>query len=92
MSMFTSINSTPQRQCACGNHTVAGSKCEECRKKREGTLQRAAISSPPIVHDVLRSPGQPLDAATHTFMEPCFGHDFSLVHTYAQVADRELSQ
>src|SRR6185436_3067316 len=33
--------------------------------------------APPIVHDVLRSPGQPLDAATRAFMEPRFGQDFS---------------
>jgi hypothetical protein len=69
-----------QRKCACGNHTVAGGECEACRTKR---LQRAAISSPPvgeappIVHEVLRSPGQPLDAGTRSFMEPRFGHDFS---------------
>ena len=33
--------------------------------------------SPPIVHEVLRSPGQPLDPATCAFMEPRFGHGFS---------------
>lgn len=76
-----------QRQCACGRHTSAGGECEECKKKREGTLQRAAINPsqvkevPPIVHEVLRSPGQPLDAATRAFMEPRFGHDFSHVLT-----------
>jgi hypothetical protein len=75
-----------QRQCACGQHTSAGGECEECKKKREGKLQRAAINSasttevPPIVHDVLRSPGQPLDATTRSFMEPRFGHDFSGIH------------
>ena len=73
-----------QRACACGQHTVAGSECAECKKKREaGMLQRAAANNaavgdvPAIVHDVLRSPGQPLDAATRAFMEPHFGHDFS---------------
>jgi hypothetical protein len=30
--------------------------------------------APPIVHEVLRAPGQPLDAATRAFMEPRFGH------------------
>jgi hypothetical protein len=75
-----------QRQCACGQHTVAGGECAECRKKREGgMLQRAAVGHdamgdvPPIVHEVLRSAGQPLDAATRVFMEPRFGHDFSTV-------------
>jgi outer membrane protein OmpA-like peptidoglycan-associated protein len=57
-------------------------------------LQRAAIAhapdtAPPIVHDVLRSPGQPLDDRTRAFMEPRFGHDFSgvRVHTDADAAD-----
>lgn len=74
-----------QRQCACGNHIVAGGECAECRKKR---LQRKAANHdepgtvPPIVHDVLRSPGQPLDPATRTFMEPRFGHDFSQVRVH----------
>ena len=41
---------------------------------------------PAIVHDVLHSPGQPLDSATRAFFEPRFGHDFSRVrvHTGAQ--------
>ncbi len=78
-----------QRQCACGQHTTAGGECEACKQKREGTLQRAAINPapvhevPPIVHEVLRSPGQPLDAGTRAFVEPRFGRDFSQipVHT-----------
>jgi hypothetical protein len=38
---------------------------------------------------VLRSPGQPLDAATRVFMEPRFGHNFSRVrvHTDARAAE-----
>src|SRR2546428_641974 len=77
-----------QRKCACGQHTVAGGECKECHQKSEGMLQRAAVSAgpangvPPIVHDVLSSPGKPLDAATRAFMEPRFGHDFSQVRVY----------
>jgi hypothetical protein len=45
--------------------------------------------APPIVHEVLRSSGQPLDARTRAFMEPRFGHDFSKVrvHTDARAAE-----
>jgi len=45
-------------------------------------------SVPPIVHEVLRSPGHSLDLATRTFMESRFGHDFSQVrvHTDASAA------
>jgi hypothetical protein len=77
-----------QRKCACGQHTTAGSECTECGKNRL-SLQRATQDSeletrnsggvPPIVHDVLRSPGRPLDSATRAFMEPRFGHDFSVM-------------
>jgi len=44
---------------------------------------------PPIVHKVLRSPGQPLDPATHAFLEPRFGHGFSRVrvHTGVKASD-----
>src|SRR6266568_4694883 len=87
--------SSLQRKCACGQHTVSGGECEECRKKQAGMLQRAVMSSssvnsvPPIVHEVLSSPGQLLDAGTRAFMEPRFGHDFSQVrvHTDARAAE-----
>jgi outer membrane protein OmpA-like peptidoglycan-associated protein len=44
---------------------------------------------PPIVYEVLRLPGQPLDPAIRAFMEPRFGHDFSQmrVHTDAKAAE-----
>jgi peptidoglycan hydrolase-like protein with peptidoglycan-binding domain len=70
-----------QRACACG-------ECPECRKKGD-TVQRAAsgnstniASAPSLVHDVLRSPGQPLDATTRSFMEPRFGMDLSSVRVH----------
>jgi hypothetical protein len=40
------------------------------------------ITPPPVVHDVLRSSGQPLDAGLRAFMEPRFGHDFSQVRVH----------
>ena len=57
--------------------------------ERGSILQRAAVNAAPtnavprIVHDVLRSPGQPLDASARSFMEPRFGHDFSGVRVHA---------
>lgn len=81
-----------QRRCACGGTPGFDGECAACRAKR---LQRRATESagpsgvPPIVHKVLRSPGQPLDAETRAFMEPRFGHDFSRVrvHTGARAAE-----
>lgn len=84
-----------QRACACGQHTSGSDECKECKQKRQDMLQRSATNAapvsevPPIVHKVLRSPGQPLDAQTLAFMEPRFGHDFSgvRVHTDAKAAE-----
>jgi hypothetical protein len=48
--------------------------------------------APSIVHKVLHSPSQPLDAATRAFFEPRFGHDFSKVRVHAdQHAARSAS-
>ena len=83
-----------QRKCACDTHTIAGGRCDNCRRTGQ-TLQRLAINQgeaadmPPIVHEVLRSSGQPLDAHTRSFLEPRFAHDFSRVrvHTDTQAAE-----
>ncbi len=56
---------------------------------RAATGGGGGAEAPGIVHDVLRSSGQPLDASTRAFMEPRFGHDFSgvRVHTDARAAE-----
>jgi hypothetical protein len=51
-------------------------------------VQRSASApgpalAPPIVHDVLRSAGMPLDAATRAEMEPRFRHSFADVRIHA---------
>ncbi|PYX00259.1 MAG: hypothetical protein DMG89_04890 [Acidobacteria bacterium] len=82
-----------QRTCDCGQHTIGGAECEECKKKKT-SLQRHADGQgepsgvPPIVHDVLGTPGQPLEDDTRAFFEPRFGHDFTRVrvHNDAQAA------
>ena len=69
-------------------------QCAECAKGN-GLLRRAAVTEhappavPPIVYDVLRSPGAPLERGTRAFMEERFGHDFSAVrvHTDARAAE-----
>ena len=61
----------------------------------KSVLQRAAENPapvhqvPPIVQEVLRSSGQPLDIQTRAFMEPRFGYDFSQVrvHTNEKAAN-----
>jgi Domain of unknown function (DUF4157) len=66
----------------------------ELAKAGEEMIQRRAITQletsevPSIVHEVLNSPGQMLDAETRTFFEPRFGQDFSpiRIHTDRQAA------
>ncbi|MCC7373471.1 MAG: DUF4157 domain-containing protein [Verrucomicrobiales bacterium] len=161
-----------QRRCACGGATSAGGECEECRRKRDRSLQRwpaspgtaagadfsgvpnqgalsivskddpsereaeqvanavmksvrlprpnlqrvvptpggrdsamrfeftplqrkadsnagLAATAPPIVHEVLSSPGEPIEAGTRDLMEHRFGRDFSQVriHRDARAGD-----
>lgn len=68
-------------------------QCEKC----SGTVHRQAAGgpagppeTPPVVHQVLRSPGQPLADGVRTDMERCFGGaDFRAVrvHTDARAAE-----
>ena len=76
-----------QRTCACGGTSGFDGECEACRKKRLAVQRHPAgpavsADAPPIVYDVLREPGQPLDVATRASMELRFGHDFSRVRVH----------
>jgi len=83
-----------QRTCDCGQHT-GGGQCEGCKKKKKMPVQRRANGSaapaiaPPIVHDALRSPGQPLEKDAQSYFASKFEHDFShvRVHTDEQAAE-----
>jgi hypothetical protein len=69
------------RKCTCGG------TCSHCRQKQGVPRTQGAgpggMQAPPLVSEVLRSPGEPLDAATRAFMEPRFGYDFSGVVLHA---------
>lgn len=87
-----------QRQCACGQHTVGGGQCAECSGKQR-TLQRSAVThspasaaAPDVVHEALRSPGQPLDASTRSLMESRFGQDFSSVRVHTDTLASESAE
>jgi hypothetical protein len=74
-----------QRKCSCGG-TCA--KCQgreddqHLQMKPAGSGSASLSEAPPIVYDVLSSPGQPLDPVTRAFMEPRFGQDFSSVRVH----------
>ncbi len=85
-----------RRKCSCGG-TCDKCKAEQADDEH-GKVQRkpaipdtsnlgtspvsSGMSAPPIVHEVLRSPGEPLGVATRAFMEPRFGRDFSYVRVH----------
>lgn len=48
--------------------------------------------APGVVHQVLRSPGQPLDAGSRAYFEPRFGYDFSKVRIHADVQASESAR
>jgi hypothetical protein len=81
-----------QRKCACGS-TASGASCEKCQNqsvqlKRTTTPANAGSggSAPSSVHDVLRSPGRPLEASAREFMEMRFSTDFSHVRVHSDAA------
>jgi hypothetical protein len=77
-----SIESAPQQ---------ISRKCAACED--EDAIQRMPVVPRPVggtgggaVRDVLRSSGQPLDAATRSFFEPRLGYDFSTVRVHTDTA------
>ncbi|MDQ1388402.1 MAG: hypothetical protein QOF56_1856 [Acidobacteriaceae bacterium] len=83
-----------QRACASGGDCAScqaeqpSQEHQSLQTKRIGPSDSGQIAAPPIVSEVLASPGQPLDTATRAFMEPRFGHDFGRIriHTDAPAA------
>jgi hypothetical protein len=77
-----------RRKCACED---SGQPCASCASEKKDKLMRSARSAseaatrdqpPPVVDDVLRSPGQPLDAGARGFFEPRFRRDFADVRIH----------
>jgi hypothetical protein len=88
-----------QRKCACGegSSSLVG-ECRECNDKetfvqrKSGSRYEAGGIAPPIINDVLRSSGQPLNAETRAMFEPRFGHDFSKVRIHSDHRAAEAAE
>jgi hypothetical protein len=74
-----------RRKCGCGGSKSGEAECEDCKKKLQRSSAGTAAPSiaPPIIHEVLHSPGQPLDHEVRNYFEPRFGHDFSKVRVHS---------
>jgi len=90
-------NQSVQRKCSCGKTSGQGCGCDKRKKRLSLKRYHASSQSPaeaaPIVDEVLRSSGQPLDSATRAFMEPRFGYDFGDVRVHTNsLAARSTSE
>ncbi len=87
-----------QRACPCGGGCPKcqteqpGREHESLQRKRVQASDTGQIAAPPVVQEVLRSPGQPLDPATRAFMEPRFGHGFSRVRVHSGPAAEQSAR
>lgn len=73
--------------CACGK---SGRETPLLNRRSSDGLESA--QAPPIVYDVLRSPGQPLNRQTRAVFEPRFGRDFSQVRVHSDARASESAR
>jgi hypothetical protein len=72
--------------------------CAECeeeervQKQLTRTIESPASEALATVHEVLRSPGQPLNASMREYFEPRFGRDFSQVRIHHDSAAATSAQ
>ena len=80
---------TTQEKVPCQNSTSFNPIADRVLCRERKSENDDLLEVPAIVHEVLNSPGQPLDTDTREYMEPRFGHDFAnvRVHTDAKAAD-----
>jgi hypothetical protein len=72
-------------------------KCAACEEEEKVRMKpagaaRSVGAAPPIVHEVLREPGRPLDVKMREFFEPRFGMDFGDVRIHDDKAAAESAR
>ncbi len=74
-------------------HRKCAACAEEDRLQNEPHgISGPAVEAPAIVHETLRSPGRPLDAATRAYFEPRFGRDFGAVRVHTGPAAEQSTR
>lgn len=71
-----------QRTCSAREEKGQTTDRIACKEAGAAAGSQSISGVPPIVNEVLNTPGQPLDTATRAFMEPRFGHDFSRIRIH----------
>lgn len=86
-----------RRKCPACDEAVHR-KCASCEEedaklqKRSDGRTASAGEAPPIVHEVLSTPGQALDRASRGFLEPRFGVDLGKVRIHSDARAAESAQ
>jgi hypothetical protein len=88
---FESVNAFQEMRQRAGITLSAPAPAPAPAVQRKAASEVSSRSNdiPPIIHDVLHSPGQPLEPVTRSFFEPRFGYDFGnvRVHTNSRAAE-----
>ena len=86
-AQFSKEDATAVAKTKLAPKVAANSAKNSEQNERSKQLQRHAPEGgpavvPPLVNEVLKSPGQPLDTGVRNFFGPRFGHDFSQVRVH----------
>lgn len=94
-----SINLSSVNQASRSKATIDSDKNNPVSTYNKPFIQRLTshtdtdiAAAPPIVNDVLHSPGQPLDKTTKNFMESRFKHDFSQIRIHTDTKSNMAAQ
>jgi hypothetical protein len=92
-----SLEKTVQKpSTASANAGFLQRKCDKCRKKAKllhrPTAEFTSEVVPPVIHEALHSPGQPLDPSIRTIMESRFRYDFSSVRVHTDAKAEESTK
>jgi hypothetical protein len=79
VTMLKAAQPQLRRKCA-----VCETEPEKLQSKSSSFARTDIVEAPPIVHEVLHSPGRPLDNGLQTFFESRFGRDFSGVRIHTE--------
>jgi hypothetical protein len=82
----------PEPQATQNPGTSRWTQVPSMNMQHRATGQTEPTTVSPIVHEVLRLPGQPLDRATRAFMEPRFRHDLSHVRVHTDARATQSAQ
>jgi hypothetical protein len=86
------LSRTDAKSVPVGNPLLPRKQKLQRKSENAGVEIQNNSAAPPIVHEVLRSPGQPLDPKTRGLMEARFGHDVSQVRVHAAAKGADSAQ